>query len=75
MDFKGKTARNVALVNATIDRIPFLKVVLYCGGDTIHFVRRTLFRFATQTIRSGKGPSYLPVGACGLGMLLHHTAR
>lgn len=28
MDFKGKPARNVALVNATIDRIPFLKVWL-----------------------------------------------
>ncbi|CAM9167242.1 unnamed protein product [Ectocarpus sp. 12 AP-2014] len=25
MDFKGKPARNIALVNATIDRIPFLK--------------------------------------------------
>lgn len=27
MDFKGKPARNVALVNATIDSIPFLKVL------------------------------------------------
>ena len=27
MDFKGKSARNVALVNATIDGIPFLKVL------------------------------------------------
>ena len=29
MDFKGHPARNVALVNATIDRIPFLKVYWY----------------------------------------------
>ena len=26
MDFKGNSVRNVAIVNATIDRIPFLKV-------------------------------------------------
>lgn len=26
VDFKGNSVRNVAIVNATIDRIPFLKV-------------------------------------------------
>lgn len=74
MDFKGKPARNVALVNATIDRIPFLKVVQYYRRYTLHLVRRTLFRFAAHTTRSVKGPSYLPVDACGLGKLLHRTA-
>lgn len=42
MDFKGKPARNIALVNATIDRIPFLKVwlascawrVKCCGSES-----------------------------------------
>ncbi|CAM9302579.1 unnamed protein product [Ectocarpus fasciculatus] len=36
MDFKGRPARNIALVNATIDRIPFLKtnrLMLETGTD------------------------------------------
>ena len=32
IDFKGKPARNIALVNATMDRIPFLKVCLGSEG-------------------------------------------
>lgn len=44
MDFKGKPARNVALVNATIDGIPFLKVVcarfsFFCDSQDLIWVR------------------------------------
>ncbi|CAM9201060.1 unnamed protein product [Hapterophycus canaliculatus] len=63
MDFKGKPARNVALVNATIDRIPFLKtgrLMLETGAITGSAMQHA----ASQTPRAlaklahSSGPGY-----------------
>lgn len=41
VDYKGNSVRNVAIVNATIDRIPFLKVcALENQPLTIVYTRR-----------------------------------
>lgn len=64
VDFKGNSARNVAIVNATIDHIPFLKVcTLENQSRTIVCTRRHIgtaaCRWSVVARESGEGSSIL----------------